>query len=68
MSWMSETLAAALAVLGLGGGSAVPLAHGYAEGEYLRIAAPLAGTLDSLAVTRGGRVEAGAPLFALDRT
>lgn len=68
MSWFSETLAAVLAVLGLGGGDAVPLAHGYAEGEYLRIAAPVAGTLDSLDVVRGGRVEAGAPLFALDRT
>ncbi|KAA0681668.1 HlyD family secretion protein [Azospirillum brasilense] len=68
MSWIAETLAAALAVFGLGGGDAVPLAHGYAEGEYLRIAAPVAGTLDTLAVTRGGRVEAGAPLFALDRT
>ncbi|TWA60572.1 HlyD family secretion protein [Azospirillum baldaniorum] len=68
MSWIAETLAAALSVLGLGGGYAVPLAHGYAEGEYLRIAAPVAGTLDTLAVTRGGRVEAGAPLFALDRT
>ncbi|MBK3774750.1 HlyD family efflux transporter periplasmic adaptor subunit [Azospirillum brasilense] len=68
MSWIAETLVAALSVLGLGGGDAVPLAHGYAEGEYLRIAAPVAGTLDSLAVTRGGRVEAGAPLFALDRT
>ncbi|CAO3446724.1 Membrane fusion component of tripartite multidrug efflux system [Azospirillum argentinense] len=68
MSWIAETLAAALAVLGLGGEDAVPLAHGYAEGEYLRIAAPVAGTLDTLAVTRGGRVEAGAPLFALDRT
>ena len=68
MSWLSETLAAGLAVLGLGGGNAVPLAHGYVEGEYLRIAAPVAGTLDSLEVTRGGRVEAGAPLFALDRT
>ncbi|TWA62170.1 HlyD family secretion protein [Azospirillum brasilense] len=68
MSWIAQTLAAALAVLGLGGGDAVPLAHGYAEGEYLRIAAPVAGTLDTLAVTRGGRVEEGAPLFALDRT
>ncbi|WP_353858864.1 HlyD family efflux transporter periplasmic adaptor subunit [Azospirillum formosense] len=68
MSWIAETLAVALSVLGLGGGDAVPLAHGYAEGEYLRIAAPVAGTLDTLAVTRGGRVEAGAPLFALDRT
>ena len=68
MSWLSEILVTVLAFLGLGGGNAVPLAHGYAEGEYLRIAAPVAGTLDTLEVTRGGRVEAGAPLFALDRT
>ncbi|WP_448205759.1 HlyD family secretion protein [Azospirillum sp. sgz302134] len=68
MSWMSDTLAALAVALGLGGSNAVPLAHGYAEGEYLRIAAPASGTLDTLAVTRGGRVAAGAPLFALDLT
>lgn len=42
--------------------------QGYAEGEYLRIAAPEAGWLTRLAVAKGERVAAGAPLFALDAT
>jgi HlyD family secretion protein len=40
--------------------------QGYAEGEYVRVAAPFAGTLMKLEVARGSRVEAGAPLFALE--
>jgi len=40
---------------------------GYIEGEYLRVAAPFAGTLQQLAVKRGAQVAAGAPLFALER-
>ncbi|MBK1837651.1 HlyD family efflux transporter periplasmic adaptor subunit [Azospirillum sp. YIM B02556] len=48
-------------------GGPPPLAHGYVEGEYLRIAAPSAGMLESLPVARGARVAAGAPLFAIDR-
>ncbi len=65
-----ETLAALALSLGLPVGAAAPpsLAHGYVEGEYLRIAAPAAGTLERLSVTRGGRVPAGAPLFMIDRT
>ena len=39
---------------------------GYAEGEYLRIAAPEAGWLQDLAVAKGQRVAAGAPLFTLE--
>ena len=39
---------------------------GYAEGEYVHVAAPLAGRLATLAVARGSDVAAGAPLFALD--
>jgi len=39
---------------------------GYVEGEYVRVAAPLAGTLTSLAVERGTRVAKDAPLFALE--
>ncbi|MBP2294172.1 HlyD family secretion protein [Azospirillum rugosum] len=68
MSWITDALAAVAVALGLGGADAVPLAHGYVEGEYLRVAAPSSGTLDSLSVARGGRVAAGAPLFALDLT
>lgn len=38
---------------------------GYAEGEYLYLAAPAAGYLATLDAARGTRVAAGAPLFAL---
>jgi len=37
---------------------------GYAEGDFLYIAAPLAGRLDRVAVTAGQQVARGAPLFA----
>jgi HlyD family secretion protein len=40
---------------------------GYIEGEYVRVAAPFAGTLQRLAVQRGQAVAAGAPMFALER-
>ncbi len=39
---------------------------GYVEGEALYVAAPVSGTLASRPVERGGRVSAGAALFALD--
>jgi HlyD family secretion protein len=42
--------------------------QGYLEGEFVYVAAPLAGRLDRLAVTRGARVEAGAPLFTLEQS
>lgn len=42
--------------------------QGYVEGEYLYIAAPVAGPLESLYVDRGATVQAGEPLFALDGT
>ena len=57
------------AVLGLLAGCGQPAASGwsgYAEGDYLYIAAPLAGRLDRLAVRAGDPVKQGAPLFALD--
>ena len=41
--------------------------QGYIEGEYVRVAAPFAGTLQELSVQRGGEVTAGAPLFTLER-
>ncbi len=63
-------------VLGLAGAVAALLAgcgdkpaaalQGYVEGEYVRVAAPFAGTLVRLDVKRGDRVDAGAPLFALE--
>lgn len=41
--------------------------QGYFEGEFIYVAAPLAGRLEQLAVLKGARVEAGAPLFTLER-
>jgi HlyD family secretion protein len=58
-------LIAAAALAGCGNSAPVPL-QGYAEGEYVRIAAPFAGTLVKLEVARGQSVGAGAALFALE--
>ncbi|HEX5686058.1 MAG TPA: HlyD family efflux transporter periplasmic adaptor subunit [Ideonella sp.] len=41
---------------------------GYAEGDYIYVAAPVAGTLKSVSVQAGQQVMAGAPLFTLDAT
>jgi HlyD family secretion protein len=40
--------------------------QGYLEGEFVYVAAPLAGRLDTLSVTKGSRIEAAAPLFTLE--
>jgi HlyD family secretion protein len=42
--------------------------QGYLEGEYVYVAAPLAGRLDKLSVQKGARVEAGTPLFTLEQS
>ena len=45
-----------------------PRSHqGYAEGEYVRVAAPFAGTLQQLAAKRGMQVKAGDTLFTLEQ-
>jgi HlyD family secretion protein len=41
--------------------------QGYLEGDFVYVASPLAGRLESLAVSKGARVAADAPLFALER-
>jgi len=41
--------------------------QGYLEGEFVYVAAPLAGQLQKLSVQKGARVEAGAPLFTLEQ-
>jgi HlyD family secretion protein len=43
-----------------------PPMQGYVEGEYVRVAAPIAGTLVKLEVQRGAQVESGTPLFTLE--
>jgi HlyD family secretion protein len=65
---MKRTLPAlciALALAGCGS-STPPSLQGYVEGEYVRVAAPFAGTLVRLETERGRRIETGAPLFALE--
>jgi len=60
------TLSIAAALLaGCGKPAPAPM-QGYVEGEYVRVAAPFAGTLVRLDAARGLDVVAGAPLFALD--
>ncbi len=41
--------------------------QGYIEGEYMRVGAPFAGTLQQLSVQRGDPVASNAPLFTLER-
>lgn len=43
-----------------------PAWSGYAEGDYVYIASPLAGRLDVIAVKAGQNVTKGAPLFVLE--
>lgn len=57
----------ALALLAGCSHEGAPVYQGYAEGEFVRVAAPYAGSLTTLAVQRGARVEAGTPLFVLEQ-
>lgn len=68
-NWCLGCLGVLLGILPLWGcqQQADPYYQGYAEGEFVLLAAPLAGRLEQLAVARGSKVQAGAPLFSLDR-
>jgi len=59
-------LAAATVLAGCGPAAERPL-QGYIEGEYVRVAAPFAGTLTQLSVARGDAVALGARVFALEQ-
>ena len=59
------TLALALAVMACSAPQD-PALQGYAEGEFVRVAMPFAGTLVKLEVQRGSHVKAGDSLFALE--
>ena len=52
---------------GCGDGTQSPF-QGYVEGEFVYVASPLAGQLETLSVQRGQQVTAGQPLFQLDET
>ena len=59
---------ASYVLISTGCGDKAPTTYqGYAEGEFVHIAAPFAGSLDSLAVARGQQVTAKAPLFVLEQ-
>ncbi len=62
-------MALLLVAVGLAGcADTVPSPYqGYAEGEFVRVAAPFAGNLTQLAVARGGQVKPGDPLFVLEQ-
>ncbi|HET6470164.1 MAG TPA: HlyD family efflux transporter periplasmic adaptor subunit [Geminicoccaceae bacterium] len=68
LAGLGQWLGGLLVTLGLVAGPGPAVHQGYVEGEYLLLAAPVAGTLDALHVRRGESVAAGAPLFALDPT
>jgi len=66
--WVGAALAVLL--LNLAGCNRPESNHvqGYVEGEFVYIASPLSGALESLHVDRGVQVNSGDPLFALDST
>jgi len=69
--WMLLCIGCALAALcGLSGcsSSSGNTVQGYVEGEFVYVASPLGGQLQSLYVDRGARVKEGDPLFTLDNT
>ena len=65
---MNARLAALACVMAIGGcAERTPAGYpGYVEGEYVRVAAPLSGTLLQLTVERGAEVARDAPLFTLE--
>jgi HlyD family secretion protein len=70
-SFSLAKIAAAFAVALLLGACARPAPgswQGYLEGEFIYVAAPLAGQLQQLLVQKGTRVESGAPLFVLEQS
>ena len=67
IAWLGGALVALAAAMGLGGDAGPLIVQGYVEGEYVYVAAPVAGRLETLHVARGDRIAAGAPLFQLDR-
>jgi HlyD family secretion protein len=60
-------VACAALLLGACSGNGKDAYLGYAEGESVRVAAPIAGQLASLQAQRGQDVAIGAPLFALEQ-
>lgn len=68
-SFLADLALLAIAVFVLAGCQRreAPGWQGYLEGEFVYVAAPLAGQLEHLAVVKGTQVAAGAPLFTLEQ-
>jgi multidrug resistance efflux pump len=67
--WVCAAGALALLLLFAGcSGRSKDRFQGYVEGEFVYVASPLAGQLETLSVQRGQQVTNGQPLFALDET
>jgi HlyD family secretion protein len=67
-AWLGGALIALAAAVGLGGDDGSLEVQGYVEGEYVYVGPAIAGRLETLAVARGDQVEAGTPLFHLERS
>lgn len=67
IAWLGGAFIALAAAMGFGSHGPLEV-QGYVEGEYVYVAAPVAGRLETLQVARGDHVAAGAPLFQLDRS
>lgn len=64
----SALVATAALLLSAGCNRPAPAGYqGYLEGEFVHVGAPLGGRLEKLSVQKGTRIEAGAPLFTLER-
>ena len=68
--WHWQIISLLLSLISLTGCSKPANDHfqGYVEGEFLRVAAPLAGQLAALPVSRGMVVQPGATLFTLEHS
>src|SRR5436190_19222694 len=64
---LMKTLVLAVLLLAACGPKGDRPLQGYIEGEYVRVAAPFAGTLQQLSVQRGDEIKSGAAVFALER-
>jgi HlyD family secretion protein len=69
-SWRIEflTVVLAAALAGCGRDSADQPFNGYAEAEFTRVAAPVAGRIVALAAQRGADIASGAQLFTIEQT
>ena len=68
-TWRRIVVALVAVATGASGGCRQPepdTVQGYVEGEFVYVASPRAGALESLSVRRGTPVSASAPLFVLD--